>query len=191
MKKIIFLIGISIALFTSCEGDQGPPGLEGLPGVQGPQGEDGGLLLAPNFITDPLDFVSDNGLDAAIDFPVPENIDVFESDVAFVFVLDPIATADIGADVWDPLPRAFMLAGAGFTQYRNNFIFDEATGIFDIEVILEAGDFTQLDAEFTDNQVFRVVIAPGEFVKSTTIDVTDFNALSKALNLVTIGVSKE
>ncbi len=186
MKKILFLLSIAtVLIFTACEGDQGPPGPEGLEGLPGAPGEDGGLLLAPNFITPSFTFVSGNNLDAAIDFPIPDNIDVFDGDVPFVFVLDPIATQNIGADVWEPLPRVFMVPDAGFTQYRNNFIFDENSNIFDIEVILEAEDFSQLSTDFTNNQIFRVVIAPGEFVNSTTIDVTNFNELSKALKLVT------
>ncbi|TPN88977.1 hypothetical protein [Aquimarina algicola] len=185
MKKIFTLLLVLAAISISCEGDQGPPGPEGIPGLDGAPGEDGGLLLAANFITDPIDFVSTNGLDAAIDFPIPDNINVEEGDVPFVFILDPIASQANGADVWEPLPRVFSLAGAGFTQYRNNFIFDQATGIFDIEIILEADDFTQLGIEFTDDQVFRVIITPGEFAQNTDIDVTNFNELSKALHLVT------
>jgi len=43
MKKVIFVFGITAALFfmSRCEGPEGPPGPQGLPGTQGQQGPQG------------------------------------------------------------------------------------------------------------------------------------------------------
>ncbi len=174
MKKILSLLLLSTILFTACEGDQGPIG---------PQGEPGGLFLAKTFEVDNINFSSTNGLDATINIPVPNSIDVFEADVPLVYLLDPIASADNGADVWEPLPRTFFFSGNGFAQYRFNFIFDDNTGIFDLDITLESDDFTALDNGFTQNQVFRIVIVPSEFAENTNINLLDFNAVQSELKL--------
>ncbi|WP_025740435.1 hypothetical protein [Aquimarina pacifica] len=180
MKKAFFLLIIFAALFTSCEGERGPAGLDGFDGLDG---EDGGVFLAQTFEMDNIDFISSDGFSAAIDFPIPNSIEVFEADVALVYILDPELSADEGVDVWEPLPRTFLFDDGGFAQFRYNFIFDDPSGIFDIQIVLESDDFAALDATFTEDQIFRVVVVPSTFAETTSIDLSNFEAVQESLQL--------
>ncbi|WP_299253365.1 collagen-like protein [uncultured Aquimarina sp.] len=179
MKKIFTLLFLSSILFTACEGDQGPPGFDGLPGPEGPAGD-----VASVFEIDNVDFASTDGISASIGVTIPNQIEVFESDVALVFVVDPIATAaNNGVEVWEPLPRTFLFTDGGFAQFRYNFIFDDPSGIFDLEIILESDNFTTLDTSFTQNQIFRIVIVPGAFAQNKNIDLYTMENVLSSLKL--------
>lgn len=128
-----------------------------------------------------VDFISPDGFQATVNVIVPNTISVFSSDVPLVFVLDPVATINNGVDVFEPLPRTFFFNNGGFAQYRFNFIFDQPSGIFDIDLVLESDDFDALGADFTQNQIFRVVIVPSEFAQSHSTD--DLETVLSALNL--------
>ncbi len=167
MKKILFLLSISIVLFSSCEGDQGPPGPEGLPGLIGEAFERTINLNATNGFTE----------------RIPLNPNIADDDVVLVYRLEAV---DNGLDVWEPLPTGSVFffndttgAVEGFLYYRFNFT------VGDIDIILEF-DVPSADLvgpEFTDNQTFRIVIVPAEQAKSLDIDLNDFNAVQSALNL--------
>ncbi len=128
-----------------------------------------------------VDFNTNDGFSSTVNVVVPNNISVFESDVPLVFVLDPDATAANGADVFEPLPRTFFFNNGGFAQYRFNFIFDNPTGIFDLDLVLESDDFDALGNGFTQNQVFRIVIVPSEFAQAN--DTSNLNEVLSQLNL--------
>lgn len=120
-----------------------------------------------------IDFETTDGFQANVNVVVPNSIVVFNSDVPLVFVLDPILTAENGVDVFEPLPRTFFFNNGGFAQYRFNFIFDEQIGIFDLDLILESDDFDALGNDFTQNQVFRIVVVPAEFAQTHSTDNLD------------------
>jgi len=166
MKKIFALLIMSTFILTSCGGNDDHTHTDF-------------DTIGQTFEVANIDF-NTAGTSSAINFTIPNNIEVFESDVPLVYILDPSITT---ADAWEPLPRVFLFDDGGFAQFRYNFIFDDPTGIFDIEVILESDDIAALDATFTDNQVFRVVIVPSEFAETTDIDLSDFNAVQEALQL--------
>lgn len=128
-----------------------------------------------------VDFVTTDGFQGVVNVVVPNNITVFQSDVPLVFVLDPVATAANGVDVFEPLPRSFFFNNGGFAQYRFNFIFDDATGIFDLDLVLESDDFDALGNDFTQNQIFRIVIVPSEFAETHNTD--NLNSLLSELDL--------
>ena len=175
MKQLCSLLFLVAIILTSCEGPQGPPGFDGL------NGSDGGVFLAKTFEVDNVDFVSNNGFDATVNIPIPSTIEVFESDVALVYILDPDASNANGADVWEPLPRVFFFNNSGYAQYRYNFIFDSATGIFDLDIILESDDFAALNASFTADQILRIVIVPSEFAQHN--ETTDLNNVMQKLHI--------
>lgn len=139
--------------------------------------------IGQTFEVSNVDFVSNDGLSATVNIVVPSSVDVFESDVPLVFILDPEATANEGVDVFEPLPRTFFFDNAGFAQYRFNFIFDDAANIFDLDLILESDDFDALDATFTQNQIFRIVIVPSQFAAAPENQNLSFNQLVNQLNL--------
>ncbi|GGG33197.1 hypothetical protein GCM10011344_37620 [Dokdonia pacifica] len=128
-----------------------------------------------------VDFITTDGFQGVVNVVVPNNISVFESDVPLVFILDPAATAANGVDVFEPLPRSFFFNNGGFAQYRFNFIFDDATGIFDLDLVLESDDFDALGNDFTQNQIFRIVIVPSEFAETHNTD--NLNTVLSELNL--------
>ncbi len=138
--------------------------------------------IGQTFEIDNVNFISNDGFSASVNVVVPNNIDVFESDVPLVFILDPDATAaNGGIEVFEPLPRSFFFGNGGFAQYRFNFIFDDNTGIFDLDLILESDDFSLLSNGFTQNQIFRIVIVPSSFAESN--DTSDLNTVLSQLNL--------
>ena len=128
-----------------------------------------------------INFISNNNLNATVNVVIPNTINVFESDVPLVYILDPDATAANGVDVFEPLPRTFFFDDGGFAQYRFNFIFDDGTGIFDLDLILESDDFSLLTTGFTQNQIFRIVIVPSSFAE--THDTSDLRSVLSQLNL--------
>lgn len=137
--------------------------------------------IGQTFEVSNIDFISPDGFQAFVNIIVPNSITVFDSDVPLVFVLDPVASAANGLDVFEPLPRSFFFTNGGFAQYRFNFIFDSATGIFDLDLVLESDDFDALGNDFTQNQIFRIVIVPSEFAQVHGSD--DLDTVLSELNL--------
>lgn len=164
MKRIFLLLCFTTILFTSCSNDDDT-----------------------DFDTIGSTFEITTTFNAANDFRteavVPDNIDVFDSDVALVYVLDPVRSAAEQADVWEPLPRTLFFDGGGFAQYQFNFIFDAPQNIASIELFLESDDLGALAPDITDNQDFRIVIVPSAFAENTNIDLKDFKAVESALKL--------
>ncbi len=166
MKKIsLFAISLSFLMF-SCTVDT--------------DDETDFDTIGTTFEIENINFISNNGIDAAVNIVIPDDIPVFSSDVPLVYVLDPIESFNVGRDVFEPLPRVFFLDNAGFTQYRYNFTFND-DGLNDIEIILESEDFNFLDTDFTLNQIFRIVIVPSQFALDNPN--ISFDAVMNTLNL--------
>ncbi len=165
MKKIFTLLCFTTILFTSCSNDDDIIDFDTI-----------GSTFEITTTFNP-------GNNYSIEAVVPNNIDVFDSDVALVYVLDPIRSAAEQADVWEPLPRTLFFNGGGFAQYQFNFIFDAQQNIASIEIFLESDDLDALAPDITDNQDFRIVIVPSAFAENTTINLKDFKAVESALKL--------
>ncbi|GAA4271657.1 hypothetical protein U6A24_13810 [Aquimarina gracilis] len=164
MKKIFLLLCFTTILFASCSNDDDT---------------DFDTIGSTFEITTTFNAANNFAIEAI----VPNNIDVFDSDVALVYVLDPIRSAAEQADVWEPLPRTLFFDGGGFAQYQFNFIFDAQLNIASIEIFLESDDLNALDSDITDNQDFRIVIVPSSFAENTNVDLKDFKAVQSALKL--------
>ena len=162
MYKLLIAI-TSIFIISSCTGEDGIDGLDGV------------NIEASVFEVNNVNFISENGLSATKKIVVDSNVNILETDVPLVFVLDPEATADNGGlEVWEPLPRIFFFEDGGQAQFRFNFIFDESTNIFDLDITLESNDFDALGSTFTDNQTFRIAIVPA-------FNVSNFSAQASSL----------
>ncbi|WP_034059141.1 hypothetical protein [Lacinutrix jangbogonensis] len=147
MTRILSFIAVFALLLTSCEGPQGPPGFDGF------DGQDGGIIVSSAFeIT--LD------LDASNNYEYIEayNFEVFPTDVTLVYVLWETLN---GQDIWRLMPQTVqfndgnLVYNYDFTQLDVRFFLDGTT------------DFSLLDASFTQNQVFRVVVIPADNIGKT------------------------
>jgi len=152
MKNILLFLALSTTiLFTSCEGDPGPPGLDG-DNILGKVFE-----TTVNFQYVPAD---GNFTTPYIAFPFT----VYESDVVLVYRYE--GQADIGggeaADVWSPLPQNIFYNNGDIIQYlfTNTFV--------DVQMLIE-GNFdlsTLNDGSVLDNQTFRIAVVPAEFART-------------------------
>ncbi|TXE10839.1 hypothetical protein ES711_02750 [Gelidibacter salicanalis] len=161
MKKIATLLCVIALTFTACSGDQGPPGPPGLDGING------GIITSSAFEID-VNF------NAANNFSITENygFDVKPSDVALVYIL---WETDNGTDIWRLLPQSVAFE-SGTLVY--NFDFTQT----DVRFFLDGTvDLNTLDAEWTQNQVFRVVVIPADNVDA--VDVSNLDQVMKANNI--------
>lgn len=164
MKKILTILFLTTVILTSCRND-----------------DDVDLDTIARTFEVTRTFNATN--DFAVEAVVPDNVEVFNADVALVYILDPIKSAQENGDVWEPLPRTFNFSPSGFATFRYNFIFDEQQNKASIEIVLDSDDLNALAADITQNQIFRIVVVPSAFAKNTKVDLLDFNAVQSALNL--------
>lgn len=164
MKKLTYLLFVSVLLLTSCSNDDDAT-------------NDVDFDTIGQTFEFTTSFSSTNDFRQFYTF----DQDIFESDVVLMFRREGIAN---GLEVWEPLPTASFFffndaTGAieGFLNYRFNFT------IGDVEVILSSDAPQLAGPEFTDNQRFRIVIVPSDFAQSTEVNLSNFNEVSAALNL--------
>ncbi len=148
MKNILLFLALSTTvLFTSCEGDPGPPG------------QDGGLYFAQVFEAN-VDFQYNAGSNTYSTSFVSYPFEVFESDVVLVYRYE--GTVD-SFDVWTQLPQnIFYQDGTGdIFQYNFNHTF------VDVQFTIEGNfDLTTIGSEFVNDQIFRIAVVPAEFAKT-------------------------
>ena len=164
MKHITFLV-LAFATFfmMSCEGKPGP---------QGPQGPTGGLLVSSAFEI-VIDFNDTNDYS----FIEAYGFDVYPSDVTLVYILWDTVN---GQDIWRLLPQtvAFddgtLVYNYDFTQTDVRFFLDGTT------------DFGTLGSEWTQDQVFRVVVVPADNVDG--IDVSNLDAVMQTTNIESFNI---
>lgn len=155
----IFLLFAAVILI-SCEGEPGPPGQDGLDGLIGSVFEIEG------------DFTPGN--DYTLFYEFPSNFEIYDGDLVLVYILWEVSN---GTDVWRLLPQTVVLDD-GILQYN----FDYTLG--DAQIFLEGTtDFDNLLPAETDDQIFRIAVLPAELAKNKSIDVTDFNAVAKSINV--------
>lgn len=174
MKRIFTLMFVSVFAFTSCS-DDGQIGPQGPQGPQGPPGE-GGELAQVIDITG--DFSEGNNYTLTLDFNA-EDLEVFETDAILVYLKDGEAGEADGlpVEIFRPLPQVYYVE-SGEVQYNYEFTF------FQVDIFMEGtANFDELDAAFTQDQVFRVVIVPGEFAENSGVDLSNMDAVLNALDI--------
>lgn len=156
MKRILSFITVFALLLTACEGDPGPPG---------PQGQNGVNIVGQSFertttFLDP---------DYASTFEIPLEIELFETDMVLVYHL--VGVDSDGFDIWRIMPDTVYTNDGQEFQYNfeHNFdfvtVFIEAPSTFDLNSLLP-GD--------TQNQTFRIVILPVDFINNSRLDITNY-----------------
>jgi len=163
----IFFCSLLLLAVFACEGPIGPEGPPGAPGPQGPKGDPGVNILGAVFEVE-TDFNAANSYAAGFTFPADE-IEVFESDIVLVYLLWDVTNN--GEAIWRPLPQT-VFHEVGTFQYNYDFTF------FDVNFFLDAAegyDFSALGNEYTQDQLFRVVIVPADFVEANgRYDFSDY-----------------
>lgn len=172
MKKIFTLLFVSAFAFTSCSDD-------GAMGPQGPPGEDGvdaktGMAIDLN----PVDLTAENDYSLFFDF-TGEGIEVNETDAILVYLKDG-EDGEAGGEpvvVFRLLPQIYYVED-GQVQYNYDFTF------FDVNIFMEGtANFDNLDAAYTEDQVFRIVVVPAGFAQTTGVNVSDMKAVMNSLDL--------
>jgi hypothetical protein len=156
MKKLFILfVAISFIVLSSCEGPQGPPG------------NDGGLIVAPAFEIE-LDFTPSNNYE----YIEAYGFEIYPADVTLVYILWETYN---GQEIWRLLPQTVDFTEGSLTY---NFDFTRT----DVRFFLDGTiDFNLLDASWTQNQVFRVVIVPADNVGKH--DYSNLNTVIEAYNI--------
>ncbi len=165
MKNLFLFLALSSSIiFTSCEGDPGP------------QGEPGVNILGQVFEVT-VDFTPGNNFSQLINFPT--NVEVFESDVVLVYLLEDVIKGNGGSvDVWSQLPQTFFVSqGTLIYNFDHTFI--------DVRLFLDGNfDLSSLGIAFTDDQTFRIAIVPSEFATDNlSTDNLSMGELLRIINM--------
>lgn len=162
MKRIVLLLAVvAMTAFQSCDGDPGP---------QGPPGQDG--LIAEVFEVT-TNFVPTADPETSYRSFFDLNPAIFTSDVVLVYELSGVFD---GNDIWKLLPQTYTFNDGGILLYNFDF------SVNDFSIFMDANfDRSTLDASWTQNKTFRIVIVPGAF--SNILDYSNYDAVSQALDL--------
>ncbi len=165
-----FLLAV-VLIVAACEGPAGPAGYDG---------EDGYNFLGTTFEFTG-DFTSSNDYQLVFNF-LDNDYDPYESDVILAYIL---WTSDDGIDYWRPLPQTAYFDSGAILQYNFDFTADIPNNrIIDMSVFLDGDvDLTTLPSEYTDNQTFRIVVAPSEFLSLADVDANDLNSILNSTNI--------
>lgn len=170
MKRVIIsgLVAVAV-LLIGCEDTDDPAG---------PPGDE---ALGQVFEADvSFDYDSDAGF-WTVAIGIPSRIVVYESDAVLAYrFVGSVPDGDGGEAVaWEMLPNVHFLDAVNTIQYVFNHTY------FDVELVIDGNfDLRNLDPGFTDDQLFRFVVAPAAFVTESSVDITDYEAVVKALEIV-------
>lgn len=162
MKTKISILSILFILITACEGDPGP---QGPPGVN---------ILGQVFEVT-VDFSPANNYQVLVEFP--QDIEVFESDVVMVYLLETEISDSSGPiDVWTPLPQSFFFDNGSELVYNFNHTF------LDVSLFLDGNtNLNTIPFEFIDDKEFRIAILPADFANNPNVDLYDYMSIQKQL----------
>jgi len=160
IQSMMFLL--VIVLFTACQG---------IPGRDGEDGLDGEYIVGAVFEVEG-DFLPSN--DWTLYFDIPTTINVLASDIVLTYILWEV---DGSTDVWRLMPQTVVLP-EGILQY--NYDFTQSDVKIFLDGSLDLNDL--LPAEALD-QVFRIVVLPADFAINTSMNLTDYNLVVKAIGM--------
>lgn len=163
MKKLLYLFAIvGMTALTGCEGDPGP---QGIPGQDGEE--------AYVYETPPVDFTASGDFGVFYDFPIT----FLESDHVLVYRLSGVLPD--GTQVWKPLPESYY-----FDDGTLDFMYSFDHTRYDVNIVMDGFDLGGINANFRLDQIFRIVVIPGQFAKSSAkVDLNDYKAVIKAYNI--------
>ncbi len=174
MKRLFPIFGLAfLMIFQACEGPAGPAGPqgpEGPQGLQGVPGDDGFNFVGTTYEAE-ANFNADNDYGELFAFPE----ELFEGDVVLVYRLSGFIP-ETESPVWRQIPQTIFFE-EGVLMY--NFDFTTA----DFAVFLDGPiDFSILGPEWTDQQIFRIVVVPSDFPDGR-IDFSNYEAVMTWLDI--------
>jgi hypothetical protein len=187
MKKLFSILFMTTFLFTACSSNDGERGPQGPPGEDGQDGLDAASAtifeINSDFFYDEEANLWTTNLLAFEDFT---DVEVLETDIVLIYRLDAIGQLDDGSDVdeWSMLPQNFF-TNEGTIQYVFNHTF------VDTEIFIDGNyDLSDLNDDFTTDQIFRIAIIPANFYESANFDSSNFGSLMNALDLKESDIKK-
>jgi hypothetical protein len=163
MKRILAtLLVVGTITFQACEGPVGPPGMDGQDGV--------------NIVGEVFEVEADFTSVGNFGFVDPYGFDILESDKVMVYRLSGIDGED--RDIWRLLPQTFYVQQGIFT-YNFDFTYTNYSVFIDSNF-----DLNTLTPEYTEDQIFRVLIIPADRIDvEARIDYSDHDAVLRMLNV--------
>jgi len=161
MKKLAYtFVLIGMFIFQACEGPIGP---------EGPIGEPGLNIVGTTYEFEKISFNAGNKYAKVINFPAVLEI----SDVVLIYRL---AAVQGDKDVWAQIPQNIY-----FNEGILNYGFDFTSN--DFGLFLDGTiDFNLLGPEWTNDQIFRIVVVPSDF-PSARMDYSDYEAVTKMMGI--------
>lgn len=157
MKKIFLLLAVvGMTFLQGCEGDEGP---------QGPPG-----YSAESQVYE-ITNVNFTGPSFGIFFTYPRQ--TLASDHALVYRL---SGSDGGNDVWQLIPQYYF-----FPDGTMNFGYNYDATINDVNIYLEGQDLGTVTDTFRLNQIFRIIVVPGQFANK--MSTTSYDNVTAALKI--------
>jgi hypothetical protein len=167
MKKIITLLVVLVTF-----------GFQGCTGPEGPQGPPGYTVEAEVFEVT-ASFSNANNFSKIVILNPP----IFNSDMILVYHLFDVVN---GEDLWRLMPQTVYLP-EGELDYNYDFTRN------DINIFLNADfDLNVLSANWTKDQIFRVVIIPGYFANSgNRMDFSDYKTVVNEFHINESDIKKK
>ena len=176
MRKLGVVFGAVLTLFlVSCSGNDGRDGFDGLDGLNGQDGVDGSLFEAAAFEFE-IDLVLNTDANIYEFGPetFPNDITLIADDVILMYRLEEV---NDGLDVWRQLPQPFF-AEQGLLFYNFDFTLADY-GIF----VEPEFDATLIPANLVQQQVFRIVVIPGDLGTSSKLDTSNISSVLNSLGI--------
>lgn len=95
------------------------------------------------------------------------NPPIYSSDMVLTYHLVDVIN---GADVWRVMPESYYF-NDGTLDYKYDFDFTK----YDVNLFIDGYDLAGLSSQIVSNQTFRLVVVPGSFKTSNTVDYSDYN----------------
>ncbi len=164
MKKIVlFVLALAaVTTFQSCSKSEGP---------RGPQGQDGIDVRAEVFEIKNVNFLNNNGNYSVLYKLIPE---IYLDDMILVYRRAGVSN---GNNIWQSLPKTYYFDNGGELDFNFDFT------VQDIVINLGYTDTSVLMPEYLSDQLFRVVIIPGNLTNKRNVDLTNYHAVIKAYGI--------
>lgn len=162
MKKVIAIVLMFFVI--SCQGEMGPVGPQGPPGPPGPVGQAYEVQAS---------FNESNGYSVISIFP--DEIEVLPTDIVVVYLLWEVDQST-GNDVWQSLPVSVF-----FDDGELQYAFDHT--VADVKLFLTGDkDLSTVGDGFTQDQIFRIVILPVDYVQANKVNINNMEEVMKAVD---------